>query len=75
MRRARPHELRAHAVPVMTARMSEAELGRWLPVRFEEINDPLAAAEPPKAALVQLDSGGTAHITQDSLQNTYQRMD
>ena len=57
MRRAKPHELKTHAVPIMTARMSEAELGRWFPVRFEEISDPLEAAEPSKAALVQLEGG------------------
>src|SRR5205814_8723913 len=42
---------------IITARMSEAELTKWFPVRFDEINDPLAAAEPSKGALVQLKSG------------------
>ncbi|HEY0141786.1 MAG TPA: hypothetical protein VGF48_12885 [Thermoanaerobaculia bacterium] len=41
----------------MTARLSEAELERWLPVPFQEITDPFAAAEPSKGALLQLDSG------------------
>ena len=49
MRRAAPDELQARAFPVMTARMSEAELGEWFPVSFDEINDPWAAPEPSPA--------------------------
>lgn len=41
----------------MTATISEAELEEWLPFRFHEITDPLAAAEPSRGALLQLDSG------------------
>jgi hypothetical protein len=41
----------------MTARLSEAELGKWFPVPFDEINDPWAAPEPSLGALVSLDAG------------------
>src|ERR1044071_9224498 len=58
MRRANPRELTAQAVPVLTARLSQAELQQWLPIRFDDINDPLATAEPSKGALVQLAAGG-----------------
>ena|ERR1043165_240749 len=58
MRRAEPHELTSHAVPVITARLSEAELLKWFPIRFDPITDPLQAPEPSLAALVQLDAGG-----------------
>jgi hypothetical protein len=58
MRRAKPHELKTRALPVMTARISEAELMRWIPVRFDDIDGPLEAPEPSKGALVKLDSGG-----------------
>ena len=57
MRRAKPHELTTRAVPVMTARLSEAELLKWLPVRFDDIDDPLATPEPSKGALIELESG------------------
>ena|SRR6266581_4066671 len=58
MRRAKPQELKTRAVPAMTARLTESELLKWLPVSFDEITDPLATPEPSKGALVQLDSGG-----------------
>jgi hypothetical protein len=57
MRRADPGELTQRAVPVMTAKLTEEELHSWVPVNFEEIDDPLAVPEPSKAALVALDSG------------------
>ena len=57
MRRAKPQELQTRALPVMTARLSEGELLEWLPVHFDEIDDPLATPEPSKGALIQLDSG------------------
>ncbi len=57
MRRASPDELKEQAFPVMTAELSEAELGDWFPVPFEEISDPWAAPEPSFGALVSLDSG------------------
>jgi hypothetical protein len=41
----------------MTARLSEGELLEWLPVHFDEIDDPLATPEPSKGALIQLDNG------------------
>jgi hypothetical protein len=44
-------------MPVLTAHVTGAELTRWFPIRFEDIDDPLAAAEPSKAALVQLRTG------------------
>lgn len=57
MRRAKPNELAENAFPVMTARLSEAELGKWFPVPFDEISDPWAAPEPSLGALVSLDAG------------------
>ena len=57
MRAAKPHELKEHALPVMTARISEAELNKWFPVPFQEITDPWATPEPSKGALVKLDAG------------------
>jgi hypothetical protein len=41
----------------MTAQVSEAELLEWVPVRFDDVDDPLATPEPSKAALVELESG------------------
>jgi hypothetical protein len=57
MRRARPDELTARTRPLFTAQMAAEELQQWLPVPFDEIDDPFAAAEPSKGALVELDSG------------------
>jgi hypothetical protein len=57
MRAAKPQELTERALPVMTATISQAELEEWLPFRFQEITDPLAAAEPSRGALLQLESG------------------
>ncbi|HYI13724.1 MAG TPA: hypothetical protein VEK57_32095 [Thermoanaerobaculia bacterium] len=57
MRRASPNELKESAFPVMTARLSEAELGKWFPVSFDEINDAWAAPEPSLGALVSLEAG------------------
>jgi len=57
MRAARPAELKENAFPVMTARLSEAELQRWFPVSFQEVTDPWAAPEPSKGALVRLETG------------------
>lgn len=41
----------------MTARVTEAELSKWVPVLFDDIEDPLATPEPSKGALVKLDAG------------------
>jgi hypothetical protein len=57
MRVARPHELKSEAVPLLTARVSEAELSKLFPLKFEEILDPEATPEPSKAALVKLTAG------------------
>src|SRR6185369_1770032 len=57
MRRAKPNELSENAFPVMTARLTEAELEEWFPIPFDEINDPWAAPEPSKGALVKLEAG------------------
>ncbi len=57
MRAANPDELTEHALPIMTATISEAELVRWLPFSFQEITDPWADAEPSKGALIKLDNG------------------
>jgi hypothetical protein len=72
MRRARPHELKTRAVPVLTARLSEAELLKWLPVRFDEIDDPLATPEPSKGALIKLETGAcvVVYYGKDSKQLT-----
>src|SRR5438128_8522663 len=58
MRRAEAHELTDQAVPVITARITEAELAKWLPIHFDQINDPLQAPEPSLGALAELDTGG-----------------
>jgi hypothetical protein len=57
MRTAKPNELKENAFPVMTAKLSEAELARWFPVSFQEIDDIWAAPEPSKGALVELNAG------------------
>jgi hypothetical protein len=57
MRVAKPNELKTHATPILTARVSESELAKWFPVRLQEITDPQEAAEPSKAALIKLDTG------------------
>jgi len=57
MRVAEPHELQTEAYPVMTARITEPELDTWFPVAFHHITNPQEAAEPSKAALIQLDDG------------------
>ncbi|HXA17631.1 MAG TPA: hypothetical protein VN380_11605 [Thermoanaerobaculia bacterium] len=57
MRTAKPNELKENAFPVMTARLSETELTKWFPISFQEIDDPWAAPEPSKGALVRLDAG------------------
>ena len=41
----------------MTAKLTEGELTDWFPVSFQEIDDPWAAPEPSKGALVKLDAG------------------
>jgi hypothetical protein len=57
MRTAKPSELTERAVPVLTAKVTESELSRWFPVKFQEINDPEATAEPSKGALIKLAAG------------------
>src|SRR4051812_5016819 len=57
MRAAKPNELKTHALPVLTARISDAELTKWFPVSFQHIDDPQEAPEPSKAALIKLDAG------------------
>lgn len=57
MRGAKPDELQEHALPILTARASEAELRRWFPVSFHEITDPWAAREPSVGGLLALNSG------------------
>jgi hypothetical protein len=63
MRRADPRELAVPALPVVTARLTEAELSKWLPIRFDAIDDPLQVPEPSLAALAELDSGGFVVLT------------
>lgn len=57
MRAANPNELGERAEPVLSAVLSEAELDRLIPVEFQDINDPDAAAEPSKGVLIQLAAG------------------
>jgi hypothetical protein len=56
----------------MTARLSEAELLEWLPVPFDDIDDPLATPEPSKGALIQLEDGAyvVVYYGKDSKQLT-----
>src|SRR4051812_29549476 len=56
MRTAEPEELRVHAFPVLTARITDAELAKWFPVSFHHITDPQEAPEPSKAAVIKLDA-------------------
>jgi hypothetical protein len=51
MRRAEPQELATAAMPVPTAHVTGAELTRWFPTRFEDIEDPLEAAEAAACAV------------------------
>jgi hypothetical protein len=57
VRVAQPNELKTHALPILTVRISEGELSKWFPVAFQHIDDPQEAAEPSKAALIKLDAG------------------
>ncbi|HEV7427268.1 MAG TPA: hypothetical protein VGQ46_12960 [Thermoanaerobaculia bacterium] len=57
MRAGKPNELKTHALSVLTARISDAELAKWFPVPFQHIDDPQEAPEPSKAALIKLDDG------------------
>jgi hypothetical protein len=57
MKAAKPNELKTHAYPVLSAAISDEELSRWFPVKFQHITDPQEAAEPSKAALIKLDAG------------------
>jgi len=57
VRVAKPNELKSHAFPILSAQISEAELSKWFPVRFQQIDDPQEAPEPSKAALIRLDTG------------------
>jgi hypothetical protein len=41
----------------MTTKLTEGELTEWFPVSFQEIDDPWAAPEPSKGALIKLDAG------------------
>lgn len=72
MRGAKPNELQEHAQPVMTARISDAELEKWFPVAFESITDNWATPEPSKGALVKLDAGDyfVLYFGEDSKQLT-----
>lgn len=57
MRTAPPEALLTDVRPVMTAHISPLELERFFPVDFVDV-DPLAAAEPSRAALLRLETGG-----------------
>jgi hypothetical protein len=57
MRVAKPEELQVYTFPVLTAHITDAEFSDWFQVPVHHITDPQEAAEPSKAALVQLNSG------------------
>lgn len=57
MRVGKPNEMTVQSFPLLTARISEAELAKWFPVRFHSITHPQETAEPSKAALIRLDKG------------------
>lgn len=57
MRAAKANELKVNAFPVLTARISAAELSKWFPVRLHDLTHPQEVAEPSKAALIKLDTG------------------
>jgi hypothetical protein len=48
---------------VITARLTKAELAKWLPIPFDAIDDPLQAPEPSLGALAQLEAGGYVVLT------------
>lgn len=62
MRYAQPHELRESVVPVLQLRLSNRQFAEMFPVRTVNL-DPLASAEPSRAALVRLDSGSYLVVT------------
>lgn len=62
MRYAQPHELREGVVPVLQLRLSDRQFEEMFPVRTVDL-DPLAAAEPSRAALVRLESGSYLVVT------------
>lgn len=57
MRAAKADELKANALPVLTARISASELSKWFPVDFHSLTHPQEVPEPSKAALIKLDTG------------------
>lgn len=69
MRAAKPDEMKTHAYPVLAAAISEAELSKWFPVPFQHITDPQEAAEPSKAALIELDAGESFVLYYGELSN------
>jgi hypothetical protein len=54
--KASPESLRSDVRPALVAHVERSELERLFPVDFEDV-DPLAAAEPSRAALLRLDTG------------------
>jgi hypothetical protein len=69
MRTAPPETLSTDIRPALTAHVAEADLMRLFPVLFDDV-DPLAAAEPSKAALLQLDSGRLAVVEYGTVTST-----
>jgi hypothetical protein len=57
MRVADGDELKVNALPVLTARMSGAELADWFPFELHQLSHPQEVPEPSKAALIQLETG------------------
>lgn len=56
MRRARPEELSHSAELALVAHLTLEELERLIPVELSDLG-PLAAAEPARGALIELDGG------------------
>lgn len=62
MRYAQPSELTENVVPVLQLRLSERQFDAMFPVKTVDL-DPLAAPEPSRGALIQLDSGSYVVVT------------
>jgi hypothetical protein len=62
MRYAQPSELTEGVIPVLQLRLSDRQFAEMFPIRTVDL-DPLASAEPSKAALVRLDSGSYLVVT------------
>jgi len=69
MRTAPPETLSTDIRPALIAHVIESDLMRLFPVPFKDV-DPLAAAEPSKAALLRLDSGRLVVVEYGTITST-----